>query len=108
MPIRVALSVAILAAGIASAVAAGAPMATVTAFSFGCPSIGVTNEGNAIWKSKGYDKAWAEMKPKGCKPMLGAISKVLVIHGGDDAKCVVKSGEMGPCVWMPADRLKLD
>ncbi len=108
MPIRVALSVVALAAGIASANAAGSTPATVTTFSFGCPSIGVTNEGNAIWKAKGYDKAWAVVKPKGCTPLMAMASKVQIIHGGDDAKCVVPTGEMGPCVWVPADRLKID
>jgi hypothetical protein len=68
--------------------------------------MGVTSESNAMWKAKGYDKAWAVAKPKGCKPFIGGASDVLVIYGGDDAKCVVDNGESYPCVWVPAALLK--
>ncbi|MCD0416052.1 hypothetical protein LOC51_02390 [Rubrivivax sp. JA1024] len=107
MPVRLNLSAALFAASIVSASAAGSTPATVTKATFACPSMGMTNEVNALKDAKKFDAAFAAAKEKGCKPMLAMISEVQIIHGGDEAKCVVPVGEMGPCLWMPASMLKV-
>lgn len=105
MTIRVALSVALLTLA-GTPAASAATSVTVMEGTFACPSMGVTNEHNAIWKKKGYDAAWVRAKPLGCRPMLATASKVIVIKGGDEAKCVVEYGENHPCLWLPASLLK--
>lgn len=71
MLVRVAFSVALLIAASAPA-AFAAPQATVMGFTFACPSVGVTNEHNAIWKKKSYDAASASAKANGCTPFLAS------------------------------------
>ncbi|WP_155413315.1 hypothetical protein [Rhodopseudomonas palustris] len=106
MTIRVALVVAVLTAA-SACTAAAAPMGTMRTSVFGCPSATDTRAGNAIWRSKGYDAAWKVSKPKGCKPFT-IEERVSIIHGGAEAKCAVRSGESGPCLWIPAETVKAD
>lgn len=105
MPIRVALAIVATIAGIASPASAAAPVALND--TFGCPSANDARAGNAIWEAKGYDAAWKVVKPKGCRP-FPSFGRHLVIYGGDEAKCVVQEGEMGPCLWVPADRIRAE
>lgn len=108
MPVRLNFTAAFLLTSMVSAFAAGSTPATVTKATFACPSMGMTNEVNALRDAKKFDAAFAAGKENGCKPMLAMISKVQIIHGGDEAKCVVPVGEMGPCLWMPASMLRID
>lgn len=111
MPIPVALTIVSIIVGITSPASAGRQTPShghsLHTFSFGCPSANDARAGNAIWTAKGYDAAWKVMQPKGCQPFL-TVARFTIIYGGDEAKCVVKDGEMGPCVWVPADRIKAD
>jgi hypothetical protein len=91
---------------ILSASVAFAATGTMLTSSFGCPSANDTWASNALWKSKGYDAAWKAAKPKGCLP-FSIEEQVSVIYGGDDAKCAVRQGEMGPCLWIQTDTVKL-
>jgi hypothetical protein len=36
------------------------------------------------------------------------LCRLSSIHGGDVMKCAVRDGEMGPCLWIPADAVKYD
>lgn len=105
MTIRVALAVIALASGIATVNAA--TKGVMKESTFGCPSSLDTWAGNTLWKSKGYDAAWKIAKPKGCLPFTVA-EKVHIIYGSDVAKCAVRDGEMGPCIWIPAELVKAD
>lgn len=106
MPIRVALSVAVLSAGITSAASAASP-GVMQSTTYGCPSAGVMMESNAAWKSKGYEVARKIAEPKGCRPFTVA-EQVTIIRGGDDAKCAIRQGETHECLWIPAVTVKVD
>jgi hypothetical protein len=112
MTIRVVFVALALTVGVTAAKSEYNPRhGVMQKFSFGCPYLPIAQTANRIWDGgPGFDEAWEYAKPEGCLPYPSTL-RVIVIKKDEVVKntvCAVRGGEMGPCLWIPADSVKYD